>query len=328
MNWNDEYRRALRAVLVVPLIGLGGCIEYTVEATLEADGSGNRVERMVVADADDTDFVVSSEDFLQLMHVTENDGWTHSVEMDEEDTVDVFRRETQVRNLASWTETSGDIHIAGATIANSGSSIRHFRLGDVHFRNSVMVESGQGPEGRTFTYRETFYWDKLLDALVEGFLVSFESMLDRDYPDLSSGERGELTGLVRGGLWALVDQGVLDADSDREDELISAYVDRTTRQGMPILRQRYPDAEAHTFATLLEELYDDQDDQLDTFIEEKLPGVQLAGNTEIIFRLNMPGRISDENADDRDGATLVWKFSPWDAVQTPVEVFAQSVVER
>ena len=31
---------------------------------------------------------------------------------------------------------------------------------------------------------------------------------------------------------------------------------------------------------------------------------------------------------DRDGTTLIWKFGPGDAAGAPVELFAESVVER
>jgi hypothetical protein len=82
------------------------------------------------------------------------------------------------------------------------------------------------------------------------------------------------------------------------------------------------------FARLLRQVYDDEEDQLTEFLATRLPGVELAGNTEIVFRLNMPGRVTDSNAHEREGGTLIWKFSPGDAVTAPVEIFAESVMEQ
>ena len=74
-------------------------------------------------------------------------------------------------------------------------------------------------------------------------------------------------------------------------------------------------------------MIEDDQDKLASFITADLPGVELAANSEIIFRLNMPGRVTESNAHDREGTTLIWKFGPGDAVTAPVEIFARSVVE-
>jgi len=56
--------------------------------------------------------------------------------------------------------------------------------------------------------------------------------------------------------------------------------------------------------------------------------VELAINSEIVLRLNMPGRVTSSNAHDRDGGTLIWEFAPGDAVTAALEIVAESVVER
>jgi hypothetical protein len=40
----------------------------------------------------------------------------------------------------------------------------------------------------------------------------------------------------------------------------------------------------------------------------------------------MPGVVTDSNAHKREGSTLIWEFGPADALYTPVEIFAESVV--
>ncbi len=332
MKLNDSNSRTAVAAFVLSLVGLGGCIEYNIETTLDSDGGGVRREEMVVEVGDSGDssslrFRVSDAEFGQLMNVGKNERWNHSLRVEDEDTLHVFKRETRVNNLAAWADLSDDVRIAGATSAGAGSSVGRIRLGDVYFRNTVRVESGTVAAGRSYTFRETFYWENLLDVLVEWYVRYVKNTIGSQYPDLTAEERGEIVGFVKGGLWAAIDRGLLDASGDEEEQLMAAFVDRAAQQSMRVVRQRYPNADAGAFERMLRQIYDEED-QLEEFIAKELPGVELAANSEVVFRLNMPGRVTDSNAHDHDGETLVWKFGPGDAVTAPVELFAQSVIER
>ena len=333
MKTNELNSRTAVAVLLVSVVGLGGCIEYTIETTLVGDGSGVRTEEMVVevgdlGESSGVSYRISDAEFGQLMNVGETERWSHSLRIEGGDTLHVFNRETRVNSLAAWTDLSDDVRIAGATSAGAEVSVGRVKLGDVHFRNSVRVETGVVDGNRSFTFRETFYWENLLDALVEWYVGHVKNTLASQYAELTSEERGEIVGVVKGGLWAAVDQGILDASGDEEEQIMSAFVDRAAEQSLRIIRRHYPNADADGIEKLLRQLYEDEDGQLSEFIETELPGVELAANSEVILRLNMPGRVADSNAHDQDGATLVWKFGPGDAVTAPVEIFAQSVVER
>jgi len=313
--------------LAVPLLWLGGCVEYTIETTLEADGRGSRSERMVVEEIEDSDLNVSYSDFADVMFVTENRGWDHTTEEDGDDTVHVFERETRVGDFAGWSDLSDGVRIAGTRSTDGDVAVGYVSLADVQFRNTVSVEIGQVGEYTTYTYRENFYWENLYDVLVEYFVETFVVAVDAKYPDLTAEQRGELAGLVRGGLWSAMDQGLLDAGDEKEKELVSAFINRTAPQATKIVRQNYPDIEEETFHSMLRHHYDDEDDELGDFIEQQLPGVLLAGNSEITFRLNMPGRVTASNSHDRDGETLTWEFGPWEAA-TRLEIFAESVVRE
>lgn len=328
MTLSASNQRIQIAVLTLTLLGLGGCIEYRIETTLNGDGSGTRREEMIVDENADEGVNVSYADFGELMFVGERYRWTHVEEVRDDDTVHVFRRETEIGDLASWAELSDDVRIAGALETSADSSVGRISLGDVHFRNRVKVESGRVAEYTSFTYRETFYWENLIDAVIERLLIDVGTTLDAQYPDLTPGQRGEIIGVVRGGLWGAVDRGLFDASGDEEEAIVSALVDRSAEQAVRIVRQRYPDADQAAFRGMLRQAYDDDDDRLGTFLEELLPGVQLAANSEIVFRLAMPGRVTSSNAHERDGAVLVWKFGPGDAATAPVEIFAESAVGR
>ncbi|NIM49514.1 MAG: hypothetical protein GTO22_09710, partial [Gemmatimonadales bacterium] len=147
----------------------------------------------------------------------------------------------------SWAGLSGGVRISGATSVGARSSVGHVSLGDVHFLNAVRVETGHVDEGSSFTYRETFYWENLNDAIIEHLLVYVRNTLDAQYPGLASEQRGEIIGLVRGGLWAAVDRGLFDASGDRQEEIVSAFVERTAEQAQKVVRQRYPGADEEFF---------------------------------------------------------------------------------
>jgi hypothetical protein len=266
-------------------------------------------------------------DFGYLMFATEDFRWDHRQEVQDGDTVQVFVRETSVSDLQSWADLTDKVHIAG-TIGGSTDSIGSVSLGDVHFRNRVRVETGRGGTETSFTYRETFYWDNLADALIEYLVQTFaDGVVDR-YPDLSPEQRSELETLVRGSAWFAVGQGIFEASGDEEDELLSALATRTASRAVRIVERRYRGVREEFFEDLLERIYEDEDDQFQDLVLAELPGVELAINSEIVFRLNMPGRVTSSNAHDRDGNTLIWEFAPGDALTAALEIVAESVVER
>jgi hypothetical protein len=314
--------------LAVASLGLGGCIEYRIETTLEADGSGVRQEKMIVEEFEeeaDNDRFRSI--FGYLMFVTEDFRWDHREEVQDGDTVQVFVRETPISDLESWAELTGRVHIAG-TIGGSTDSIGSVSLGDVHFRNRVRVEAGRVGSGTSFTYRETFYWENLAEALIEYLVQAFADGVVEQYPDLSPQQRNELETLVRGSAWFAVGQGLFEASGDEEKELLSALATRTASRAARIVERRYRGVREEFFENLLERIYDDEDEQFEDLVLAELPGVELAINSEIVFRLEMPGRITRSNAHDREQNTLIWEFTPGDALTTALEIVAESVVGR
>jgi hypothetical protein len=315
--------------LVAAGLGLGGCTEYRIETTLRPDGSGLRNEVMLVEPfEDEVENEAFRTDFGYLMNATNDHRWTHRRDADDEDTVHVFLRETVVGDFNSWFDLSDNVHIRGATAANADSLVGDVRLGDVHFRNRVRVERGRVAEGTSYTYRETFYWEELADVLVEYIVRKFMSAIVAEYRNLDAAQRGELNGLATGAIWFAVGQGLFETSGVEDPELVSALLRSTGVGAAGIVRRRYPGVNTEAFTRLLEEVYDDDRDEFGEFVETLLPGVQLAINTEIVFRLSLPGRILSSNAHDRDGDTLIWEFVPGDALSAPLEIVAESVVER
>lgn len=335
MERNARISRQL--MLLVPLLTLWGCVEYRIETTLASDGSGTRSERVEVDENADSDYRPSPEDFKALMNVSEVDGWAHSVESKDDEEVHVFVRETRVKELEGWADLSGHMNISGVAERGEGQRRTGIMVGDrdyatVGFSNSVQVESGRDEAGPTYTYREKFSWRNLMGALVDFELEEFKSMLAKRYPDLDPEIRGEVVGLVKGGLWSTAENGRWDMSEQERARAFQSLIEHLTFESLRLVRVHYPNVDKSFFADAYRHLFvaarDDLDEPFEEFLEEMLPGVLLAGNSEIVYRLNMPGRVVDSNAHERDGTTLVWKFSPWDAILAPVEIQARSRVEQ
>jgi hypothetical protein len=320
--------RYTHAITALAFLWLSGCVEYTIETTVNADGSGTRYEEMIVEEGDEPGIRISYSDFADLMFVTDDHRWTHREDVRDGDTVHVLRRETVVGGISSWADLGDGVRIAGAVSSEADSYVGHVRLGDVQFRNAVRVETGRLAEYTTFSYQESFFWENLADVLVEYFAETLAEVMDARYPNLTSEQRGEVLGLVKGGLRSAIEQGLLDAGDQEEERLVAAFVEHTAPQVARVARRAYPGVDAASFQIMLREHYDDEDDELGDFIERTLPGLDLALRSEIVFRLSMPGRVTASNAHERDGATLLWRFGPADAATTPVEIFAESVISR
>ena len=86
------------------MVGLGACTRYEVETTLSADGSGSRMEEVVVARTEDSEIDVTPEEYRSLMNVTRAVGWTHESSVDGDDSVHVFRRRHAIEDLGGWSD--------------------------------------------------------------------------------------------------------------------------------------------------------------------------------------------------------------------------------
>lgn len=327
MKTSGEYMRFASAAATVSLL-LSGCIYFEIDTTLEPDGGGVRTLEVVAKQTGDSEIEVTADEFTRLMNLGAERGWSHGVEERDGEDVHVFRRESRVRGPGAWSRIGSDVDIVGALPATARDSVGYVTFGDVRFRNSIHVEVRDGPDGRTLVYRERFEWTELLDALVERHLEAFGEQLRSRYPDLGARRSGELIGMYRAGLWSAIDRGVLDAKGAEGERLVAEVSERLAYLATQVARQRYPNAEREFFAEAARYALDEGNEEIAETIESKLLGAQLAGNTQITVRLNMPGRVTDSNAHEREDSTLEWEFSPWDAAAAPLELFAEAVMKQ
>ena len=305
-------------------LGSFACVDYTIETTVHPDGTGMREERMEVTRNDD--LPITDADFRALTFTTDRQAWTVSSDIDEDgDTTWVLERRTDIADLAAWSDPDFGVRIAGAAPARAGTRIGYVELGDVLFRNSVQVATGRRSDGSaSFSYREAFLWDRGADAIVEFLLRDLDESLRARYPRLTDAERGAIVGFARARIWVAGDEGLFFGEN--EDEAIERAVHETAEHGVKIVRVRYADADVDFLRETMAGLLAMEDEQAERLFEEMLPGLSVAFNTAVVFRLTLPGRVTSTNADHQDGNTLEWEFSPLDALAAPIELFAESVL--
>jgi hypothetical protein len=312
-------------IIAAFVLGASGCVEYTIETALQADGGGFRKETMEVTRNEDFD--LSEGAFRGLMAVGEDTGWTSSFEVDSKgDTTLVFQRQTQIEGLGAWPDLNDEVHLTASSPADASRKVGNVTLGNVRFRNRVEVDTGTVRGGaRSFTYRETFYWDEAVDVMVEMFMTLFSDAVDELYPRLSPRQRGEIVGIARANLWTAFDEGLLE---EWEDRILYKARDRTTEQAMGIVRTVYPDANDFFLRNTLHQLYNGEasyQEKVEGILENELKGLNLALNIGMQIRLNMPGTVVNSNHHETDGSILIWEFGPLDAAVGPIEIFAESV---
>jgi hypothetical protein len=312
------------AILAALVSGLAGCMDYSIETTVNADGTGVRSERMELTR--NSDFDLTEREVRSLTLSTPDRGWKSSIRVDQDgDTTWVLDRKTDVRRLRDWGDPTDRTLILGTTPDKTETRLGYVRLGDVVFRSSIQVAVARRSDGTSLvTYRESFLWDQAADAVVEFLVQDLDGTLKQRYPRLTDAERASILGFARARIWVAGDEGLFTGDN--ESEAIARAAAKTAEQAVKIVRVRYPEETTEALRQIVENLLDDGDDRVSRLFEETLPGLNLGLNTSVVFRLNLPGTVSTTNASGRDGKTLTWKFSPLDNFTGPVEVFAESVV--
>lgn len=319
------YTRLFRlAALTAVAGGLAGCVDYTVENTVNPDGTGVRVEHMEIGR--NSGFDLSEADFRVLTGVTESRGWTSSLKVDRsDDTTWVVDRRSDMRRLEAWSQPAERVVFHGTTPDKADERIGYVRLGDVKFRSSIQVAVSRRSDGTSLvTYRESFLWDQAADAIVEFLLKDLGATLAARYPRLTEAERGAILGFARARIWVAGDEGLFFGEN--ENEAIARAAERTAEQAVKIVRVRYPAAESEPLRQIVSDLLNSKGDQLVTLLEEWLPGVNLGINTDMVVRVTLPGTVITTNAAERDGNTLEWSFGPMENITSPVEIFAEAVV--
>lgn len=309
----------------VALLGATGCLDYTIETTLQADGTGVRVERMEVKRNDDFSLPVAD---FRAVTLSQGRGWTEATRVDADgDTTWVLERRTDLRRLGEWSDPARRPLILGVLPSRADERMGYVRLGDVVFRSSTQVGITRRSDGTSVvSYRESFLWDQAADVIVEFVLAGADKALRDRYPRLTEVERGTVLGFARARLWVAGEEGLFT--SENEEEAIARAAETTAEHAEKVVRARYPEVTTEALRELFAAVMALEGEELERLFEDRLPGLNLGFNTQVVFRLTLPGTVTATNGARVEGGVLEWTFSPLDRLTEPVEVFAEAVVAR
>jgi len=315
-----------RSTLLVAatVIATSGCLDYTIDTTLRADGSGVRSERMEVTRNDDFD--LSPEALITLTRSGASHGWRPSMEIHADgDTTWIQERQRGFDSPSSWAETAESVVLLGALPERAADRLGLVRLGDVKLRSAIQVRRAGGSDGSiSISYRESFVWDDAAAAMVEFLVRDVDSSLRQRYPSVPELERGGILGFARARVRDAGEAGLFF--DENTDDLVARAVDDISSHALRVIGFYHADARQETIADIFFEAFSFDEEDTGRLFTELLPGLNLAFNTSVVFRLTMPGSVTTTNAGTRDGSVLEWEFSPLDDLRGPIEIYAESVI--
>ena len=325
-------QRALAAMLVVGIAsGLLGCHEMKVETRLNADGSGTR-HMELLSEEDVGDSTITLVNYREMMGVTEDRGWTHSVsrrkkaDSDQIKDYHSFKRTAKAADFLELAGMSGDIYIKGT---NTNPA-----FADVHFINTIEIETGTNPRGRTITYRETFAWSRLVETLIDYRLEEYLPALTKTYPNWKPEEINEWFGFVKGTFMATVDDGIIDMGGGDRERRFENSINRAVKYATRAIRISDPDADDGLIVDVVWSIFVEWDEFDETAEDMDLIGVVLATALNLTVRIDIPGMVVETNADRQEvyadpaagRQKLVWEIDPAAAMTRPIEIYVKTEI--
>lgn len=312
-RWKSRTRISCASGLVAAALSmfLCGCQRYEIETRVNADGSGHRKVTLEASLEGAGDLDISLDEFENLFGLDPARGWQQVSAEEGEDLI--FTCEEDVASIADWAGLASGVHVR--------ASLEEETFTGVHFEESVAVETGEGPEGRTVSYRARYEWREVMRLTATRAAEHFAEEAARQYPDLNASQLTELRGLLAGYLSMALLLEIDEECSIPEEAMTAAFAGLAE----PVVRPAHPDAEGIAIAELAEEVIDGE--WLDSFLEERLPGVGLTVMSEIVVRLRMPGRIVETNGEQVDANTVTWEIDMGRTISLPAEIYARAVVE-
>jgi hypothetical protein len=332
MKKKKTIQQALAVTIVIGIaFGLFGCHEMKVETRLNTDGSGTRhMDLLVVEDVGDSAMTLS--DYRDMMGVTEGRGWTHSVSRRKKEDSDQlqdhhsFRRTAKAADFLELAGMSGDIYIKGTN--------KNPAFDDVYLVNTIEIETGTNPRGRTITYRETFTWSRLIETLIDYRLNEYLPSLTKAYPRWKSDEINEWFGFVKGTFMAAVDDGIIDMGGSDRTKRFENSIDRAIKYATRAIRVSDPNADNGLIVNVVWSIFVEWEEFDQTAEDMDLMGAVLATVLNLTVRVDIPGGVVETNADRQEvyadplagRQKLVWEIDPAAAMTRPIEIYVKTEI--
>ena len=300
------------------VLASAGCNEYKVETVVREDGTGTR-KMTFTMDHDQDEFAGRGPEIYARMFGVEDDGeWliqttADNAELDMSSGRRVFSFESAIGGVDDWGRLDGSITVKG-TLKESDYS-------GVFFDNSVSLETGRTPAGRSYTYRESFSWNGLVETVVDYQADAYARKMKEDFPHLDEAAVAELRGLMAGHLYVAV--RLLDIWNDNDEELAKVAMS-AGKAAERVVRKAGRKVDIEHVYEVARIYVADEDSTLEPFLEQNLPGVMYAGLTDVKINLSMPGKVVETNGKVLDDGSVAWKMHLMDALGSRIEFYARS----
>jgi len=302
--------RKLRYIAAAGLLILAGCNEYRVETTVREDGGGTRKMLFTMDPNQDEMAEFDEEGYARLFGIDPHGKWEMQTTTDGKKS---FRLESSIAGVDDWSKLDGSISVRG-TLDESDYA-------GVFFTNSVSLETGRTPGGRSYTYREGFLWAGLIETVVDFQADAYARRMKGDYPHLDDKALAELRGVMAGHL--LVGVRFLDIWKDGDEDL-PRIAHSVGKAAEAIVRKAGRKVDIEHIYEVARVYVSDEDSTLEVFLEKNLPGVMYAGLTDVKIRLRMPGKIVDTNGRIMDDGSVEWKMDLLGALGNEIVFHARS----
>lgn len=294
-----------------------GCKQYSIDVTINEDGSGARLVELSTSTIGEDDLEMSLDEFLRLFNLDEKHGWKMRREAKEGEQHEkyIFTLDRTAKHISSWQAMSGDFNVRG--------TLEKGPLEDISFHNEIEVERS---DGNTITYRETLAWNKLKESVVDMSAAFFSETLAQEYPFLSKHDLDMIKNFLAGIITI-----VWYAEEVAEDKITDEICSQAAGDYIAyLIKEKHPDKDLSGLAETIDRIINDEGEEyLDRILQEKLPGVYLAGHTAIALKVTMPGEIIDSNANKVEGNTAIWEFDLMLApLNHPIEIHVRSKISE
>ena len=227
----------------------------------------------------------------------------------------IYTRNRKIKRIDDWSSELDEVFIRG--------TLHSSELDQIELRSRIDVETGQGPSGTSYTYRERFWWIGLKPVLTDWFTDVICGSIQERYGIRDEARVAELRGLYAGVIdlkWkTFIDNDKLEAEGS---DMISTLVRNTKR----IIERTGKRVDSEDLTAILTADLMDEDHKILDRAERELPGVFGAGFTGIKLSISLPGIIMESNADKTDGNTVTWEFGALDPLKAPKELFVRSEI--
>ncbi len=283
-------------------LALSGCQTYRVETRVNADGGGERVTKL---DAE-SEVEAPTRALLGLTGAWREE----TIERQEQPRlIHRFTRERAVGSAAEWSTLPPDL------------LIRSDADGHATLAERVTVEMRRDGAERRCIYREVIGWRYLRETVADAFADFLDKALRDTLPQVAPQTRAELRGMIRG--YVVAGWSDLTASDDHggsAERLVEFFIADSGR----IAARAGGADEGARIARVMRRLLFDPDGNLKSDPLDRLPGVELSGESSLELQLTLPGEIAESNADEVKGRTAFWRVDLGKALDADIELKAEA----